>query len=153
MYEQTYDRIYAYAYRHTGNRADAEDVTGLIFESALKAFPRFRLQERPLLPWLYTIAARRVADFHRAKYRTATAPLPPEPPGPAELAEHAWELAAVHEALERLSPSDRQIIDLHFFAGLSHSEVAQMLDVTVNAATVRLHRALKRLATEVNIHA
>lgn len=155
LYDETYERIYAYAYRHTGNRADAEDVTGAIFESAYRAYPRFQHQGRPVLAWLYTIAARRVSDFYRRR-RPATGlhvvgEQADASPGPAERAERAWELAELHGALERLGPSDRQVIDLHYFAGLTHREVADLLGITVNAATVRLHRALKRLGQEMGV--
>lgn len=73
-------------------------------------------------------------------------------PGPAEAAERSLDLAALHEALERLGAGDREIIDLHFFAGLSHGEAAAVLEVSANAATVRLHRALKRLGKEMELH-
>lgn len=153
LYAATYVRIYRYAYRHTGNAADAEDLTAVIYESALRAYPRFEPQGRPVLAWLYTIASRRAADFHRR--RRSAAPLEAEAsladgaPGPADAAEQAWELAELQGALQRLSPADRQSIDLHFFAGLTHGETAALLNVTANAATVRLHRALRRLAREM----
>lgn len=156
MYEATYDRIYAYAYRHTGNHPDAEDVTAAIFESALGAYPRFRNQGRPVLAWLYTIAGRRVADFYRRRRGfadlSAAGSTADGAPSPAEQAERAWALAELHAALDRLAPADRQVIDLHYFGGLSHGEAAQVLEITPNAATVRLHRALKRLGKEMGVH-
>lgn len=60
IFEQTYERIYAYAYRHTGTRSEAEELTAVIFQSVMKAYPRFRHQGRPLLGWLYAVAGRRV---------------------------------------------------------------------------------------------
>lgn len=131
-------------------------MTGAIYESALKAWPRFRHQGRPVLAWLFTIAGRRVADFYRRRPPTPGLPgfevVDSTSPGPAEAAERSLDLAALHEALERLGAADREIIDLHFFAGLSHGEAAGVLGITINAATVRLHRALKRLGKELELH-
>lgn len=90
LFDESYDRMYAYAWRHTGNQPDAEALTAAIFTSAFKAWPRFKVQERPPQAWLDTIAARRLAEFNRQS--GAEAPLPvalaltqqqePEPPRP-----------------------------------------------------------------------
>lgn len=128
-------------------------MTAAIFESALKAYPRFAHQGRPVLAWLYTIAGRRVADFYRRRRPMALLDESQvdSGAGPADQAEQHWELRALHEALERVSAGDRQLVDLHYFAELGHRDVAAMLGITANAATVRLHRALKRLAREMEV--
>jgi RNA polymerase sigma-70 factor, ECF subfamily len=115
----------------------------VVYEAALKAWPRFEHQGRPVLAWLYTIAGRRVADFYRRRGVLAAR------------AEEAGDQPELHTALGQLGESDRLAIDLHFFAGLSHQEAAQVLGITPNAATVRVHRALKRLgkAMGVTLHA
>jgi RNA polymerase sigma-70 factor (ECF subfamily) len=110
-----------------------------------------------VLAWLYTIAGRRVADLYRRRRESlslaAAESLTDERAEPAEQAERAWDLMALHQALDRLAPSDRQVIDLHFFAGLSHPEVAAVLGISPNAATVRLHRALCRLSKAMGVDA
>ena len=52
-------------------------------------------------------------------------------------------------ALNRLPARDREIINLRFFNELSSEEVAEILDVSAQNVYVRLHRALKRLAKEL----
>ena len=150
LYDRYYDRVYRYTWRHLGSRAEAEDATAATFESMLQALPRYRPTNAPFAAWLFTIAARRVADTHRQRRRTAAAltDSAPAPTGdPVTTAERQAELAALHAALSRLRPPDRRVIDLHFFAGLSHAEAAPLLGCTQAHVAVRLHRALQRLTT------
>lgn len=149
LFDRYYDRVYRYAWRHLGNRADAEDATAATFESVMRALPRYRSTAAPFAAWLFTIAARRVADAQRQRVRVAQGAVAPaaEPvDGPEAAAERREELAALHAALDRLRPLDRLVLDLHFFAGLSHAEAAPLLGCTQAHVAVRLHRALQRLA-------
>jgi RNA polymerase sigma-70 factor (ECF subfamily) len=146
LFDAYYDRIYAYAYRRVGARVVAEDIAASVFEDALRGIPRVRWQGKPIIAWLYRIAARRVADYYRAArgdvvldddVRAADDGL--------EGIEVAEDYAAVRRALETLGASDREIIRLAFFDELSGAEIAAVLHCTLNNAYVRLHRALKRL--------
>ncbi len=146
LFDAYYDRVYAYAYRRVGTRVAAEDIAASVFEDALRGIKRVRWQGKPVIAWLYRIAARRVADHYRksrgdvvldVEWRAAD--------GDLDGVEQLEEYAAVRAALERLNTSDREIIQLAFFDELSGAEIAAALDCTANAAYVRLHRALKRL--------
>ena len=104
----------------------------------------------PLPPWLSTSPPPRGPHPPGPRGRTAAAltDSAPTPAGdPVTTAEHQAELAALHAALSRLRPPDRRVIDLHFFAGLSHAEAAPLLGCTQAHVAVRLHRALQRLTT------
>ncbi len=146
LFDAYYDRIYAYAYRRVGTRATAEDIAASVFEDALRGIKRVRWQGKPVIAWLYRIAARRVADHYRksrgdveldAEWSGAD--------GGLDSIERSEDHAAVRAALDRLGEGDREIIRLAFFDELSGAEIAAALDCTANAAYVRLHRALRRL--------
>jgi RNA polymerase sigma-70 factor (ECF subfamily) len=47
----------------------------------------------------------------------------------------------VHQALQRLNPEQRMILVLRFWEGLTAPEIAEVLDITLPAAKMRLHRA------------
>ena len=152
MFDAYYDRIYAYAYRRVGTRAAAEDIAASVFEDALRGIRRVRWQGKPILAWLYRIAARRVADFYRD--HQAHVEFVAETTGAAD-DEHDGmetqeEYAAVRRALARLGARDREILLLAFFDELGGKELAQMLECTPNNAYVRLHRALKKLRVLLN---
>ena len=146
LFDAYYDRIYAYAYRRVGARVVAEDIAASVFEDALRGIKRVRWQGKPIVAWLYRIAARRVVDY----YRGARADVPLDDEARAaedglDGIEIAEDYAAVRRALDSLGASDREIIRLAFFDELSGAEIAAMLNCTPNNAYVRLHRALKKL--------
>jgi RNA polymerase sigma-70 factor (ECF subfamily) len=148
LFDAYYDRIYAYAFRRVAARAAAEDIAASVFEDALRGIKRVRWQGKPMIAWLYRIAARRVADHYRQSHRetsldTETVVMADGSEG----AERAEDHAAVQHALEKLSANDREIIRLAFFDELGGAEIAVTLNCTPNNAYVRLHRALKRLET------
>lgn len=147
LFDAYYDRIYAYAYRRVGARESAEDIAASVFEDALRGIPRVRWQGKPLAAWLYRIAARRVADFYRARKHDAPldefAHLTRDSIGDA--LERDEERAALRRGLERLSASEREIIRLVYFDELDRKTIAALLHCAPNNVYVRTHRALKKL--------
>lgn len=110
-----------------------------------------RLEEVPShnpLPWCYGVA-RRVASNHRRgrkRHLQLVERLEREPP-PSPQEEHADpELEA---ALATLSDSDRELLHLWAWEGLEPRDIASVTGLTVNAATLRLSRARKKLAAEM----
>ncbi len=153
LFDAYYDRIYGYAYRRVGTRDQAEDIAASVFEDALKSIKRLRWQNKPLAAWLYKIASRRVADFHRERRAASEGAfefLHVTDDGPLGALERADEHAAVHRGLNRLNANDREIIQLVFFDELDRAEIAAMLDCTTNSVYVRLHRALQRMERILN---
>ena len=78
------------------------------------------------------------------------AELPPEPedrtsPGPPELAEASARRDVVLRALETLEQHERELIALRFDGGLSHADIAEVLDVTVTNAGTMVHRVVSKL--------
>lgn len=160
FFDAHYDRIYKYAYRRVGVRENAEDIAATVFEDALKGIKRVRWQNKPLVAWLYKIAARRVADFYRANsairdLASAVRAPTPESEGSvgADFVEHVErneEHARVRHALSCLSASDRELVRLVYFDELDRAEIAAILGCTSNAVYVRLHRALKKMEKVLN---
>lgn len=148
LFDAYYDRIYAYAYRRVGTRDHAEDIAASVFEDALRGIKRYQWQGKPLSAWLYRIASRRIADFYREAGKhgdVEIGSLDALSDGPVAGLELAEEQGQVHRALSCLGASDREIIRLVFFEELDRSEVAALLNCTVNNVYVRLYRALQRL--------
>ena len=147
LFDAYYDRIYAYAYRRVGSREQAEDIAASVFEDALRGIKRVRWQGKPIAAWLYRIAARRVADFYRA--RKNDAPLDEfthiSSDGIGDDLERDDEYATVRRGLQKLTASEREIICLAFFDELDGETIASLLGCTANNVYVRTHRALKKL--------
>jgi RNA polymerase sigma-70 factor (ECF subfamily) len=66
-------------------------------------------------------------------------------PGPRAIVEEGEGRRMLYLALSRLSDDDSRILTLRYFKDLGHAEIAERLRITTNAASVRLHRAEKRL--------
>ncbi len=155
LFDAYYDRIYAYAYRRVGSREAAEDIAASVFEDALRGIKRVRWQGKPVIAWLYRVAARRVVDH----YRRARQDAPLEsvtlraaaPRGDLYAGvERAEEFAAVQRGLAKLSERDREVIRLVYFDEFSAPEIAAVLECTVNNMYVRLHRATMKLKGILN---
>jgi RNA polymerase sigma-70 factor (ECF subfamily) len=147
LFDAYYDRIYAYAYRRVGAREPAEDIAASVFEDALRGIKRLRWQGKPIAAWLYRIAARRVADFYRARKNDVPldefAHISSDDTGDA--LERDDEYAAVRRGLRKLNASEREIIRLVYFDELDGETIASLLGCTANNVYVRTHRALRKL--------
>ncbi|MBI3537822.1 MAG: sigma-70 family RNA polymerase sigma factor [Chloroflexi bacterium] len=146
LFDLHYERIYAYAYRRVGARQAAEDIAASVFEDAFKGIQKFRWQNKPIAAWLYKIAARRIADFFRAR---VTDELREDVKTREGFADQVNEQTSLRAALEKLSGNDQEIIRLTFFDELETAEIAALLNCSANNVYVRVHRALKRLKEEL----
>lgn len=133
------------------DHAEAHDVTSDVFVRAWRAWGRFDPTRGPVEPWLFTIAARAVADWHRARRpepvdatdaATATTDGAGDPEPAALKAEL---LAALGDALADLSDREREGLALRFAARLSSTHVAEVLGTSPEAAKQMLHRAIGKL--------
>lgn len=146
LYRQYAGAVFALARRSLGERGLAEEVVQLTFLKAWQAAGRLDT-ERPLAPWLYTIARRAAIDVHRRERHhprpgvdeTELVALPPS-------FERSWETWEVRRALDRLPSSDRDLLRLTHYEGLTHVEAAARLGIPLGTVKSRSHAATRRLA-------
>src|SRR5882672_9624093 len=62
LYENNFERVYAFVVRRVRDRHEAEDLTAEVFQHALANLSRFEWRGVPLAVWLYRIAANAIAD-------------------------------------------------------------------------------------------
>ena len=161
LVEEHADFVYNVAFRMMGNPEEAEDVSQEAFISAFRAFDRFRGESR-VTTWLYRItvnaALMRLRKTKLARSLTQT--------GVEELVVADWSNAPdkeavntelqekLREGIDRLEPDLRATVVLRDVQGMSNTEAAEALDITVSALKSRLHRARvllrKYLADYVN---
>ncbi len=147
LWAEHHRHVLAYALRRTGQRADAEDVVAGTFAVAWRRVADAPAEELRL-PWLYAIAARVLANQRRSARRLLALRLRlrelPEAP-PVERSE----LSEVLTALRELRPKEQEVLRLAAWEGLTNAELAVALECSENAATIRLHRARKRLEEQL----
>jgi RNA polymerase sigma-70 factor (ECF subfamily) len=157
-----YDRygavVYTVAYRVVGERADAEEVVVEAFAQAWRDAGRFEAARGSVAAWLTMIARSRALDLVRARGRrerlaATAAGASPETSAsgadpaanPAERTEQDERRRIVRQAMESLSPPQRQAIELAFFEGLSQSEIAERLGEPLGTVKTRIRLGMQKL--------
>ena len=147
LFRRHWDSIYGFAYRRSGSREVAEEVTASTFERAWRALPTFTWKGGGLRPWLFKIAASELAGWYRRERRhhTPRAQLAMRELAGARIVETAEADDAVRAALGRLRPRYQQALTLRFFACLSAEEAAAAMSCSRPTYAVTVHRALRAL--------
>jgi RNA polymerase sigma-70 factor (ECF subfamily) len=129
--------------RRVGRAADAQDLAQQTFLQLHRARRDFRAGMR-LRPWLITIALNLSRDLLRRRNRRPEDELEEHTLGVEPVAVRALDEAdvasRVRAALVQLPSSQREVIELHWFDGLSFAEIAQVCGCTAGAVRVRAHR-------------
>jgi RNA polymerase sigma-70 factor, ECF subfamily len=131
-----------------------EDVLELVQQTFLhlhRARRRFD-PERPLRPWVFTIAFNAVRQHLRGRRRQKPRELAlayltdrPELRDESPALEREQDAERVRHAMRSLRETQRKVIELHWFEGRSFDQIAAMLDLRVSAAKVRAHRGYRAL--------
>ncbi len=144
-------RVYRLAYRLTGNRHDAEDLTQEVFLRVFRSLSSYT--PGTFEGWLHRITTNLFLDQVRRKQRirfdtladNAADRLPGRDPGPERAFEHANLDLDIQNALQELSPEFRAAVVLCDIEGLSYEEIAATLDVKLGTVRSRIHRARAQL--------
>lgn len=139
-------KVYRLAYRLTGNKFDAEDLTQEVFVRVFRSLENFK--PGTLDGWLHRITTNLFLDQARRKSRIrfdalaedAESRLPGREPGPEQSFEHNNLDLDVQRALEELPPDFRAAVVLCDLEGLSYDEVAEALGVKLGTVRSRIHR-------------
>jgi RNA polymerase sigma-70 factor (ECF subfamily) len=146
--------VFAVAHRILRDAALAEEATQQTFLKAWRAADSLD-EDREMAPWLATIARRVAIDVQRSEGRRQADPLesvaPADPalttqPQSAEALHAVWE---VRRALDELPPDEQEVIRLQHFDELTHTEIAERLQVPAGTVKSRSFRAHKRLAARL----
>jgi RNA polymerase sigma-70 factor (ECF subfamily) len=129
-------QVYSLCFRLVGRAEDAQDATQTTFIKAFRSLPRFR-GESGVRTWLYRIAINEAMSLVRSRRNTSDLA---DEPGPAP-EPRMVERLAVEAALTQVSADHRAVLVLRFWEGLSYEEIASVLQISLSAAKMRLHRA------------
>jgi RNA polymerase sigma factor (sigma-70 family) len=157
------ERVYGVVYNLTANREDAADLTQDAFIKAFQSIHRFQGQAS-FFTWLYRIAVNStLTHLRKARLRTffsfekineedknaeILALLTDKTGGDREL--FVKELQEkLNEAMQKLSIKHRTVVTLFEIDGLSHEEIAEVMDCSVGTVRSRLHYAKQLLQAEL----
>lgn len=157
-FEVVYDRhagaAFSLAYRMTGQRALAEDVVQEGFLALWRSGSRYDSNRGSVRSWILRIVHNRAIDaLRRGAAARESARVDDE--GLAErLPAREWtdvefarrnEAREIREALDGLPPEQSRVIELAYFGGLTHVEIASMLDLPVGTIKGRMRLGLAKL--------
>ena len=146
-----YGRIaYALAYRILGEPEAAEDVVHDGFISAWRGAGSYRSERGNVRGWLLSIVHHRAVDVLRRKttFRPAPLEIAEQRPADDDTAEEATrnvEHATVRAALQALPQAQRRTIELAYFGGYTHVELAQIMGVPLGTVKGRMRIGLQKL--------
>lgn len=152
-----YDRhggiAYGLAYRITSDAAAAEDAVQDAFVSMWKQAPRFDPERGQVRSWLLTIVHHKAVDLVRRRSNRPERQLPDgaeeflvDGQGrPDEIAETSMDARAVREAVTRIPEDQRRTVEMAYFLGMTHVEIAEAMDVPLGTVKSRLRIAMEKM--------
>jgi RNA polymerase sigma-70 factor, ECF subfamily len=140
------DRVYRLAFRLSGNRADAEDLTQETFVRVFRSLADY--SPGTFEGWLHRITTNLFLDMVRRRQRIRFDALPEDAPERLATAEAGPERAyeennldpEIQRALDALPPDFRAAVVLCDLEGLSYEEIAATLGIKVGTVRSRIHR-------------
>lgn len=152
LYRRSYPQLFAYARRRLSSDAAADDAVSETMLRALDGIDRFTWQGGGIDAWLYGIVRNVVYETYRREGRTRPMPTTPETTDldhvdPVAAMIENDQHAEVRAAFDRLSPDDRELLELRVVANLSADGVATATGTTPGAVRTAQSRALHRLRT------
>ncbi len=129
--------------RFLARRTDPDTAEDVLAEALLVCWRRIDQVPDPALPWVYGVARNCLANAQRGdrRQRRLAARISVVDPPQEAVPEAAEPDERVSAALESLRPEEAELLRLWAWEQLGPSEIAEVLGVTPNAVSIRLHRA------------
>lgn len=154
FYERFAGAVMALLLRMLGSRAEAEELLQEVFMELWRRAGQYEPGRAAVSTWVITIARSRALDALRARARrggdmhTPAEEMfmaAPTETRPDQMIASSLRSAAVHRALAEISDTQREVLELSYFEGLSHGEIAERLSLPVGTVKSRILGAMKTL--------
>ncbi|MEA5363479.1 sigma-70 family RNA polymerase sigma factor [Amycolatopsis sp., V23-08] len=135
--------------------ADVDDVVQATFVSAWNGRRTYDPEKAGLLAWLLGITRRRIVDLLRARGRQqrdsdAAAAVAPAEGFTAESPERVLDRLVVADGLTRLPESQREVLQLAFYADLTHTQIAEQTGLPLGTVKSHLRRGMQNLRSQLD---
>lgn len=152
LFDRHVDAAYALAHRVCGSRAAADDAVQEAFLAVWRSGSRYDGRVGSLRSWVLTITYNRAIDSLRRITRRQERALPEELSA-GRVSEddveatvlRTLEAADTRRLLAELPPEQLRVVELAFYSGYSHAEIAQLLDLPLGTVKGRMRLALERV--------
>lgn len=152
LYEMYAEKIYRFIYFKTFHKETAEDLTSEVFMKAIERMNQYDESKGAFGAWLYRVARNTVIDHYRTSH-------------PSEDIDDGWDFASssnveqdahanlqlekVQEALKLLKPDQREVVIMRLWNGMSHQEIAQVLDLSESNCKQIFSRTIRQLREQL----
>lgn len=161
LYERHKRPAYSLAARMVGYGAAAEDVVQEVFLSVWRSIERYDPSKASVRTWLLRIVHRRAVDALRSRTvhlrglvdggdEDLTANVASDDPPPDEQAAQREQATAVRCAIDELPEDQRAVVELAYYRGFTHAEIAEMLDTPLGTVKGRMRLALEKMRTTLD---
>jgi RNA polymerase sigma-70 factor (ECF subfamily) len=151
LYEDNFDRVYAYIARRVRDRNEAEDLTAEVFHHALAGLARFEWRGAPFAAWLFKIASNAIIDRANklTKERQASTVEPSTDSSYEEIDEGIEQRARLFKLVNRLPADQQRVVSMRFAEEKSIREIASELGRSEGAVKQLQFRALQTLRAQL----
>ena len=162
LFDKYHRQIINFNYRLLGNLADAEEIAQEAFLQVYRSAGNYQPLAK-FSTWLYTIAKNRCLNCIRDKHperlydiesedsesHVLEETIPSETPSPEEELSEKELSKIIEQAVSQLPSSLRMPFVLNRYQEQSYEEIAHILEISVTAVTIRIHRAIKILTKKL----
>ena len=154
LYDESSRYVYGLAVRILRDAADAEEVTIDVFSQVWRSAGTFATQRGSVLSWLVMLVRSRSIDRLRtqsSRVRHKEEPietqfsLQDEAANPEESTAMLQEHQRIREALDRLTPEQRELLELAYYGGLSQSELAVRMGQPLGTVKTRIRMGMMKM--------
>jgi len=149
LYENNFERVYAYIARRVGNREEAQDLTAEVFHQALANLARYEWRGLPFAAWLLRIASNAIADSWKSKAREQGNTSSDELLSHDIDMEDVEQRAKLFRLVTTLPNDQRRVIEMRFAQEKSIREIAKELGRTGGAVKQLQFRGLETLRDQL----
>jgi RNA polymerase sigma-70 factor, ECF subfamily len=146
LYDAYHRLVYGVALRTLGDVGSAEDVTQAVFLKLWSSPKAFR--EGNFAAWICRVTRNRAFDVLRSRAARPEGEFPESLPAEDSLEETAFShvnAGLVRDAMARLPEDQRKLIELGFFGGMTHEELARQTGVPLGTIKTRIRSGLRKL--------
>ena len=158
LYDESSKHVYGVALSVLRDTADAEEVTLDVYSQVWRSSAVYSSQRGSVVAWLLTLARSRAIDRLRSRSTRLKReePLDDSPrsfhtgdASPEDSASAKQTRQRIQQALDRIPPDQREVVELAYFSGMSHSELAAHLDQSLGTVKTRIRMGMMKLREEL----